>query len=745
MLRELVEPKQRGNTRFIFFSGKGGVGKSTMSCATAVYLAEKGYKTLLVTTDPAPNLSDIFGQEIGPKVTPINSVNDLSSIEIDPDVASEEYRERIVGPMRVLLDDKSMATVKEQLNSPCVEEVAAFDKFIEFMDDKSYDVVIFDTAPTGHTIRLLELPSGWSETLQKNASTCIGPGASLQSSRVKYEKAISYLQDPDKTLFVFVLKPEALSIYETRRSIDELTKLGIETHSLIVNGVIPEEACTDDFFAQKRRGQDESLRRIEEEFTGIRKEIYPLRDSELLGLNQLESVAKQLFEGEPERLDVRVSPSVEAKVGQKLNNPEQLLALLAPRKGTRYLFFTGKGGVGKSTVASATSLYLAEQGYKTLIVTTDPASHLQMIFGQDIGHEVTSIVDKPNLHAARIDQKKALEEYKVRILDAVKDLPEDSKKSVLEDLNSPCAEEMSSFEKFMSYFELKGYDVVVFDTAPTGHTLRLLELPSDWKGFIDLGTLTRKTSEETQNKYSGVIEAMRDRKRSTFVFVMYPEYTPMVEAWRAAEDLKKQVGIETGLVAINLLLPSGYGNNSYWSKRRAQQERYVAAINERFKVPTMSVPLFEREPIGISDLRSLGNMIFREREETVSKGVSEKPVEMKLSDPVEKAGEYAKAIMESPEYLQFMECKDAFQADAASRRLLAEYESKQRRLRLGRFEPNMMDEIKDLYTKISESEVIQNYNKSGNELVALLAKADDLISTQIGRRFATSKGGSCCG
>jgi arsenite-transporting ATPase len=251
MIKDLLLP-DKNQVKFVFFSGKGGVGKSTMSCATAVWLAKAGYKTLLVTTDPAPNLADIFGQAIGHQITPIQDMENLHAIEINPDAASEEYRERIVAPLKELLDEKNLNVVREQLKSPCVEEVAAFDKFIEFMDDPGYDVVVFDTAPTGHTIRLLELPSGWTETLNQNAATCIGPGASLQSAKAKYEKAIAYLQDRNRTSFVFVLKPENSSILETKRSGEELSKLGISTSFLIVNGLLPEEACTDDFFRNKK-------------------------------------------------------------------------------------------------------------------------------------------------------------------------------------------------------------------------------------------------------------------------------------------------------------------------------------------------------------------------------------------------------------------------------------------------------------------------------------------------------------
>jgi arsenite-transporting ATPase len=609
-INRLIEPKQKGKTKFIFFSGKGGVGKSTMSCATAVWLAKKGYKTLLVTTDPAPNLSDIFGQQIGHKITAINNIEHLFAIEINPDAASEEYKERIIAPMRELLDEKNIQVIKEQLNSPCVEEVAAFDKFIEFMDDPQYDAVIFDTAPTGHTIRLLELPGGWSKTLEKSASTCIGPGASLQSAKAKYEKAISYLQDEAKTSFIFVLKPENSSLLETKRSSDELSKLGIKINLLIINGILPEEVCTDEFFKKKKEDERKIVKKINEEFPGMLKLFYPLRDSEVSGLESLKAAGDFLYEGKREDAKVELSNGKIQETSQVKTNQKELYDLLTPLNGTRYIFFTGKGGVGKSTIACTTSLYLAEKGFQTLILTTDPASHLHDIFGQKIDHEPTKIKGLDNLYAARIDQKKALGEYKERIMEVVKDKDEDTRRSVEEDLNSPCAEEMAAFEKFMNYFELQRYDIIIFDTAPTGHTLRLLELPSDWKGFIDIGDLTKKTSDETKNKYANVIETMRSKEKSTFVFVMYPEYTPIIEAWRASEELKRQVGIKTALVAVNYLLPQDYGKNRFFNNRRKQQEKYLIEIKQRFKTPMLTVPLLEHEPKGLGKLRELGRMIF---------------------------------------------------------------------------------------------------------------------------------------
>ncbi len=609
-LDAMLEPK-KGETKFLFFSGKGGVGKSTMSCAAAVWLASKGYKTLIVTTDPAPNLSDIFGHEIGHKITAIQNVPNLWSIEINPDVASESYRERMISPMKGILNEDDLETMKEQLKSPCVEEVAAFDCFIEFMDDPQYDVVVFDTAPTGHTIRLLELPSGWSTELDKGGSTCIGPSSSLQGAKMKYKKAIGYLQNRARTTFVFVLKPEGSSIAETNRSMRELSNLGIRANLLIVNGVLPDDAVTDEFFRKRKEQERAILKEIDADFV-MSKIQFPLQDSEISGVESLEYVGRYLFDGvATETTITRSVPNVSLTESPR-TDAHAARRLLVPSDGTRYVFFTGKGGVGKSTVACAASVYLADQGFETLIVTTDPASHLQEIFGQDIHSEPTPVEGIHRLSAVRIDQRRALEEYRARILASVADQTDEVIKSVEEDLNSPCAEEMSAFEKFMSFFSEEGYDVVIFDTAPTGHTLRLLELPSDWKGFIDLGTLTKKTSDETMNKYASVIETMRNRDKSTFIFVVYPEYTPIIEAWRASQELKRQVGIETSLVGANFILPREYGNNAFFNARRKQQEKYLAEIKPRFETPVFLVPLLDHEPEGIADLRQLGREVFEE-------------------------------------------------------------------------------------------------------------------------------------
>ncbi|KAA9396398.1 arsenic-transporting ATPase [Haloarcula sp. CBA1130] len=634
--RKIVEPSSE-DTEFVFFSGKGGVGKSTVSCATATWLADNDYETLLVTTDPAPNLSDIFQQEIGHEVTEINDIGNLSAIEIDPDQAAEEYRQETIEPMRELLDDEQLETVEEQLNSPCVDEIAAFDNFVDFMESPEYDVVVFDTAPTGHTIRLMELPSDWNAELEKGGSTCIGPAASMEDKKTQYERAIDTLQDDEQTTFAFVGKPEDSSLDEIERSASDLSELGINSQLLVVNGYLPESVCDDPFFEGKREDEQAVVERAKTQFDADATATYPLQPGEIAGLDLLSDVGGVIYDGEEATVEIGSATDVDTDQSvnvETLADPESVAEQLTPGEDTRYLFFTGKGGVGKSTVAATSATKLAEAGYQTLVVTTDPAAHLEDIFGEPVGHEPTS-VSQANLDAARIDQEKALEEYREQVLSHVQEMYADKEDTELdveaaignveEELESPCAEEMAALEKFVSYFQEDGYDIVVFDTAPTGHTLRLLELPSDWKGFMDLGSLTKGAAPAKGDQYDEVIETMQDPEQSSFAFVMYPEYTPMMEAYRAAEDLKDQVGIETAFVVANYLLPEEYGDNAFFANRRAQQEKYLGEIKDRFETPMMLAPLRRDEPIGLDELRAFGGEITglsdlteREQEVTIS-------------------------------------------------------------------------------------------------------------------------------
>lgn len=288
-------------TRFIFFSGKGGVGKTSMACTTAVHYADNGFKTLIVTTDPAANLSDVFEQQIGHRVTKISGIENLEAMEIDPDVATKEYKERALAPMRDLFDEEMIKIAEEQLSGPCTEEMASFDKFIDFMQDDQYDIVIFDTAPTGHTIRLLELPVDWSKHIEESSKgsgqTCMGPVALIQDSKKKYDDAVSILRDSEQTQFIFVMQPEQTSLDETLRSAKELQKLGISTDRIIINGLIPEAEAVNPFFKQRLQMQQGYVNKASEIFAGTPMIKMPLFDTELKGVAIFRHVGMVLFKG----------------------------------------------------------------------------------------------------------------------------------------------------------------------------------------------------------------------------------------------------------------------------------------------------------------------------------------------------------------------------------------------------------------------------------------------------------------
>jgi arsenite/tail-anchored protein-transporting ATPase len=291
-------------TKFIFFSGKGGVGKTSMACTTAVYHADRGNKTLIVTTDPAANLSDVFEQNIGHNVTKIEGLDNLYAMEIDPFEATKEYKERSLAPMRELFDEELLKIAEEQLSGPCTEEMASFDKFIDFMEDETYDVIVFDTAPTGHTIRLLELPVDWSKHIEEaskgSGQTCMGPVALIEDSKKKYDDAISKLRDMKKTDFTFVMQPEQTSLQETIRSSAELKKLGINTSEIIINGLIPAEEAVNPFFKQRYNMQQEYVDKAKDSFSDIPMKTMELFEAELKGIDMFRRCGKILFKGSVE-------------------------------------------------------------------------------------------------------------------------------------------------------------------------------------------------------------------------------------------------------------------------------------------------------------------------------------------------------------------------------------------------------------------------------------------------------------
>jgi arsenite/tail-anchored protein-transporting ATPase len=608
-------------TQFLFFSGKGGVGKTTMACTTAVAEADAGTRVLIVTTDPASNLADVFEQPIGHAITPIAGVPNLWAMEIDPDTATAEYTDRTLAPIREIFPPEIVRVMEEQLAGPCTAEVAAFDRFADFLDPTApaspptggsgFDLVIFDTAPTGHTVRLLELPEAWSKSISEAEAgagqTCIGPAAAIAEAKVKYERALAALRDQSLTRFAFVLHPEATAIAETRRAGAELALLGIVTTELIVNGILPAEEASTPFFAARIAMQERYLAEIARQLPMPTRRV-PLLDGEVRGITRLralvplladERAARPVF-GHADERSARASRDDDAAVA----------AALLPNGSPRTIFFAGKGGVGKTVASCATAVWSARQGHRTLLVTTDPAAHIGQVLGAAVGTEPAPVDGVEGLWAARVDAKAAAIAYTDRIIaDAVaRGRSPGSIVAMREELDSPCTEEMAAFDQFIELASRDSFDVTVFDTAPTGHTLRLLELPIDWSRQIDIKVFasvdTSAADDVAKAQFSRVIEMMRDPGQSTFAFVMYPEATPIVEASRAIAELQS-LGIPLGLVVANMVLPDEASRTPYARARWRMQQSYLADIERRFDVPILEIPLLDGEVVGLERLGEL--------------------------------------------------------------------------------------------------------------------------------------------
>ena len=606
--------------QFLFFSGKGGVGKTTMACATAVAEADAGKRVLIVTTDPASNLADVFEQPIGHAVTAIDAVPGLWAMEIDPDKATAEYTDRTLAPIRAIFPEQIVAVMEEQLAGPCTAEVAAFDRFADFLDPAApamvpvsgdaFDLVIFDTAPTGHTVRLLELPEAWSKSIAEAESgagqTCIGPAAAIAEAKLKYERALAALRDPWQTRFVFVLHAEATSIAETKRAGAELARLGIRTSEIIINGLIPEEERKHAFFASRIA--------MQERLPAADRARSPAQDAARAPARRRGARHRPAAGTRPApvgparrppglRADGRHCRARRARYGRGDRRP-------AAGGRSRTVFFAGKGGVGKTAISCAAAVWSARQGYRTLLVTTDPAAHIGQVLGEVIETEPTRVPSVDGLWAARVDAKAAAIAYTDRIIeDAVaRGRSPQSIAAMREELDSPCTEEMAAFDQFIELASRDTFDVTIFDTAPTGHTMRLLELPIDWSRQLDVKVFASVEGDVADDvakaRFAGVIDMMRDPARSTFAFVMYPEATPIVEASRAIDELAS-LGIPLGLVVANMVLPEDACRTPFALARRQMQQAYLGEIEARFAAPVLEVPLLDGEVIGLDRLTDL--------------------------------------------------------------------------------------------------------------------------------------------
>ncbi|MEW6527428.1 MAG: TRC40/GET3/ArsA family transport-energizing ATPase [Spirochaetota bacterium] len=596
-------------SQYLFFSGKGGVGKTTMAAATAVYYAGAGKKTLIISTDPASNLADIFERPIGHGIVDI--AHNLYAMEIDPDAATEDYKEKVIGPMRGILPEDVMKVMEEQFRSACTVEIAAFDRFTDFLTNDEYDVIVFDTAPTGHTIRLLELPIDWSKHIEESSkgggNTCLGPVSSIQGSKEKYDNAIRAMRDAARTRFYLVMKPEKTSLAEAMRAHDELSKLKILNYEIIINGIIPEDALNGKY-GKMIEAQRQHIHSISEAFPYPLRKVY-LQGAEVKGLENIRAFSKIVYDGGG-RLNTVFH---EVNQFEHFATSAALRDIITRKLDHRVIIVTGKGGVGKTVTACAMASRLAKEGNRTLLVTTDPAAHIGYVLDEKIGDTVTPMKGVPGLYAARIDQKKSVETYKAKIIaDSEKaGYSDDMILALKEELESPCTEEMAVFEEFSRLISSGDFEYIVFDTAPTGHTLRLLELPYDYAKQVEMMVNVKGDAEFTSDakkKLEELVANLKNRDYCSFFLVFYPEYTPIFEAKRSLDDLKL-AGIEVQAVIANNILDQNPASE-FFTGRYNMQQHYLKVAYEQFKLPMFKIKLFDEEINGLLKLKWVEEELF---------------------------------------------------------------------------------------------------------------------------------------
>jgi len=561
-------------TRNLFFTGKGGVGKTSVASATAVGLADEGKQVLLVSTDPASNLDEVFAVELGMRPTPIPDVPGLFAMNIDPEAAARAYRERMVGPYRGILPDASVRSMEEQFSGACTIEIAAFDEFSRLLGDASataeYDHVIFDTAPTGHTLRLLQLPAAWTVFFENNVggNSCLGPLSGLAAQRALYDSALRALSEPDTTTLVLVTRAEATALREADRTSRELAELGIRNQRLVVNGIFSAADPADPIArALESRGRS-SLDDIPEGISNLPRidvgllpfgligvaALRVLNDPSLAGQHPMSSVSQAEFDSLPPLLEELIPGMV--------------------RTGHGVILTMGKGGVGKTTIATKIALQLARGGHRVHLSTTDPAPHLDLTLGET----------EPNLSVSRIDPVKETADYTAEVMaTAGKDLDEQGKALLEEDLRSPCTEEIAVFRAFARTVERGKDGFVVLDTAPTGHTLLLLDATEAYHRDV-----LRNLSDMPESVRE-LLPRLRDPQYSRVLIVTLPEATPVHEAASLQRDLMR-AGITPYAWVINQSLAPLTLTDPMLRSRRFHERPFIQEVSEELAPRTALVP-----------------------------------------------------------------------------------------------------------------------------------------------------------
>lgn len=566
-------------TKYLFFTGKGGVGKTSLACATAIKMADAGNVILLVSTDPASNLKDVLDTEVDEDIRPVKGIDRLFAININPEKSAEEYRNRVTQPLEGIASKEEIKKIREDLSGACTTEIASFDEFSRFVSGETeganFDVIIFDTAPTGHTLRLLELPAAWSSFTEENpdGASCLGPTSALKSGKERYFNVSERLRDASLTSYYIVARADKASLKEASRTSNELIELGMNNQLLYINGVFKATDKNDQLALNIEAMGNEQLETIPENLKKLPLKTFPLLPYNVLGVEKLRS----LFDTE---LQILISNRVlSTSIGptQVLKGIHTLVDELCSSQKHGLIMTMGKGGVGKTIAASVIAVLLANKGFDVLLTTTDPAAHIQ-----DFIEQLGSLPS--TLTVERIDPKVETQRYIDKIMDHKgQGQSEEAKKLILEDLKSPCTEEVAVFHAFSKAISMAKRKFVVMDTAPTGHTLLLLDTAGSYHRDI-----MRNSTDAV--RFRTPYMSLQDQTLSKIILVTLPETTPMREAGSLQDDLKR-AGIKPYAWLINQSISMLTGISDPLLKSRANAEiEVIDTIKEIYSEKTFGIP-----------------------------------------------------------------------------------------------------------------------------------------------------------
>lgn len=584
------------STRNLFFTGKGGVGKTSMACASAISLADAGRRVLLVSTDPASNLDEVLGVQLSSKPTVIPTVTNLWAMNINPELAAAEYRERMVGPYRGVLPDAAVRSMEEQFSGSCTLEIAAFDEFARLVGDATatadFDHIVFDTAPTGHTLRLLTLPSAWSGFMESNTSgtSCLGPLAGLQAQQEMYKQTVEALSNPERTTIMLVTRPDRSAFREAERTSRELRELGVSQQQLIINGVFAAQDTSDEIAVAMEERCVEALASIPAGLIDLPRSTVRLASRGLIGIEALRAIGGNAAESTT--AETRGVEMIEQFESLSQTVPLKSLIVSLARQEHGVIFTMGKGGVGKTTVAAAVAVGLAEKGLKVHLSTTDPAAHIAATLASDTISGLT---------VSRIDPVAETRAYRDEVMQtAGADLDNQGRALLEEDLRSPCTEEIAVFRAFAAAVAAGEDGFVVLDTAPTGHTILLLDSALAYHREV-----SRQTNQMPES-VEKLLPRLRDPDYTRVLVVTLPESTPVHEAQHLQEDLRR-AEIEPFAWVINQALSPLTVTDPLLLRRQASELPFFEEAITRHARQTAVIPWQVAAPVGIAGLRSLLN------------------------------------------------------------------------------------------------------------------------------------------